>query len=48
MSGFPGAGYNAGGYAPPPQQQYAGYFPYVGPAPRGIYTHIKISLGFMD
>ncbi|KAK4136192.1 hypothetical protein BT67DRAFT_491658 [Trichocladium antarcticum] len=29
MSGYPGAaGYNAGGYAPPPpQQQYAGYYP---------------------
>ncbi|KAG7284144.1 hypothetical protein NEMBOFW57_010505 [Staphylotrichum longicolle] len=26
MSGYP-AGYNAGGYAPPPQQQYAGYYP---------------------
>ncbi|KAK4156443.1 hypothetical protein C8A00DRAFT_41121 [Chaetomidium leptoderma] len=29
MSGFPGAGYTGGGYAPPPppQQQYAGYYP---------------------
>lgn len=26
MSGYP-AGYNAGGYAPPPQQQYTGYYP---------------------
>ncbi|KAK4246353.1 caspase domain-containing protein [Corynascus novoguineensis] len=30
MSGYPGAGYNAGGYTqppPPPQQQYPGYYP---------------------
>ncbi|KAL2024782.1 hypothetical protein VTK56DRAFT_5603 [Thermocarpiscus australiensis] len=27
MAGYPGAGYNTGGYAPPPQQQYTGYYP---------------------
>ncbi|KAK4240762.1 hypothetical protein C8A03DRAFT_31152 [Achaetomium macrosporum] len=27
MSGYPGAGYSAGGYAPPPQPQYGGYYP---------------------
>ncbi|EAA30484.2 metacaspase-1B [Neurospora crassa OR74A] len=27
MSGYPGAGYNGGGYVPPPQPQYGGYYP---------------------
>ncbi|KAK4146616.1 uncharacterized protein C8A04DRAFT_25533 [Dichotomopilus funicola] len=27
MSGYPGANYGAGGYAPPAQQQYPGYYP---------------------
>ncbi|SPQ25849.1 d6b32f4c-6d2c-43df-94f9-b20fe803550e [Thermothielavioides terrestris] len=27
MSGYPGAGYNAGGYAPPPHPQFGGYYP---------------------